>query len=87
LFERYFPLQLFRGDPMGDCLASYASFMKPAQARTLLLIVAIVGVVAGLVLFGASNQYEANLGVGLFAVGGVAGVIYLGLIASRELRR
>lgn len=60
--------------------------MKPAKARSVLLIVAFIGVIAGLFLLGASNQYEANLGVGLFAVGGVAGVIYVGLIASRELR-
>jgi hypothetical protein len=31
-------------------------------------------------------QLEENLGVGLFALGGVAGVLYLGPIASRELR-
>ena len=61
--------------------------MKPALARTLLLIVAVVGLVAGLLLLGASNQYEGNLGIGLFAIGGVSGVAYLALIASRELRR
>lgn len=60
--------------------------MKPARARTLLLIVAIIGVIAGLLGLGSANQYEANLSAGLFTVGGVASVVYLALIASRGLR-
>ena len=60
--------------------------MKPGRARVLLLVIAVVGVISGSVLLGSSNQYEANLGVGLFTVGGVASVVHLALIASRELR-
>lgn len=60
--------------------------MKTGQARVLLFVIAVVGVISGLISLGSSNQYEANLGVGLFTVGGVASVIYLALIASRELR-
>jgi hypothetical protein len=36
-----------------------------------------------LLFLGASNQFVSNLGLGLFAVGGVAGVVYLGVISSR----
>jgi formate-dependent nitrite reductase membrane component NrfD len=60
--------------------------MKPVLARTLLLIVAAIGLIVGLLAIGSANQYEANLGEGLFTIGGVAIVAYLALIASREHR-
>jgi len=61
--------------------------MKTGQARVLPPVIAVVGVISGLISLGSSNQFDANLGVGLFAVGGVASVVYLALIASRELRQ
>jgi hypothetical protein len=40
-----------------------------------LLTVAVIGVIAGLLFLGSSNSFEANLGVGLFVIGGVSGAL------------
>lgn len=57
--------------------------MKPGMARMLMTVVAVVGLVYGLLSFGSVNQYEANLGIGLFVIGGVAAVLRLALIARK----
>jgi len=53
------------------------------MARMLMTVVAVVGLVYGLLSFGSVNQYEANLGIGLFVIGGVAAVLRLALIARK----
>jgi hypothetical protein len=56
--------------------------MQPSLARIVLLVVTVIGLLAGLIFMGASHQFESNLGVGLFVIGGVSGVSYLSLMAG-----
>ncbi|HEY0260901.1 MAG TPA: hypothetical protein VGC18_13740 [Lacisediminihabitans sp.] len=57
--------------------------MTPTLVRLLYSLVAVLGILAGLVLLGSSNQYESNLGVGLFVLGGVAGLLLISKSGKR----
>jgi hypothetical protein len=51
--------------------------MRTPFIDSALLAVAVIGVIVGLLFLGSSNSFEANLGVGLFVIGGVSGTRYL----------
>ena len=59
--------------------------MKPSLMDSALLVIAVLGVVVGLLFLGSSNRFEANLGVGLFVIGGVSGALYLsGMVECKK---
>ena len=59
--------------------------MRTPLVHSALLAVAVIGVIAGLLFLGSSNRFEANLGVGLFVIGGVSGSLYLsGMIEAKK---
>jgi hypothetical protein len=55
--------------------------MKPTNARLILTVIAAMGIVVGLLGLGSSGQFDSNLSLGLFVIGGVAGVMRLAISA------
>lgn len=58
--------------------------MNPALARTLLLVIAAIGLIAGVLFIGASGQTDSHLGIVFLIVGGTAGIVLLGVTANRR---
>jgi len=56
--------------------------MTSSFARTLLVAISAICVVAGLFGLGSASQYESNLALGLFVIGGVAALLWLALHAQ-----
>ena len=56
--------------------------MTSSFARALLVAISAICIVAGLFGLGSASQYESNLALGLFVLGGVAALLRLAIQAQ-----